>query len=279
MLKLSTCWVHKHLKFSLFLFAYLPTGNSIIVNSSTWSGLGTLVSLAGPTGTFQGAPPDTALQLTSTTGNANGFNFIGRLQDYDAFTATYEVKCSGNADAIFFYFGGVIEPSTEWDSSSAAFEVANNIYIYNTYSDGSGQRVVATLTAGDIAIKQDSVFNSNTGSWIPMSVQYNRTASSFTVKVSAQGTLLLSSVVTGASAWFSGSSGSNWGIGARAGGLSGIFSFRRLQVIGSMNQANPCLSCIAGTYSTTAGDDVFFSFVIPAHSLIMIRCCKFRCVQ
>ena len=74
--------LYEHLKFSFYLFR-ICTGNSLIVNSSTWTGLGTLVSLAGPTGTFQGAPPNTALQLTSTTGNANGFNFTDHPSSSD----------------------------------------------------------------------------------------------------------------------------------------------------------------------------------------------------
>ena len=212
---------------------------------------GYLVSLSGPTATVQGVIPNIVIQLayTSNGWTSNAFNFIGRLQDYESFTATYDVKCSGGADAIYFYFGGVTEPKTESDSSCMAFEVANDLY--------NGVRVLTSLQAGDINLYEYSPFNSNTDSWITMSVTYTKNVSSFTVNVFAQGALLLTTQVPEAGNWLSSLSGSYWGIGARTGGVTGNFSFRRLQVVANMSVTEaelPCYSCSAGTYSSNSGN-------------------------
>ena len=186
---------------------------------------GYLVSLSGPTATVQGVIPNIVIQLayTSNGWTSNAFNFIGRLQDYESFTESV--------------------------SSCMAFEVANDLY--------NGVRVLTSLQAGGISLYEYSPFNSNTDSWITMSVIYTKNVSSFTVNVFAQGALLLTTKVPVAGNWLSSLSGSYWGIGARTGGVTGNFSFRRLQVVANMSVTEAelsCYSCSAGTYSSNPGN-------------------------
>ena len=213
--------------------------------------------LRGASGSFQDAPTpnDTALQLAyqkydSTT---NAFNFFGRLQDFDEFIVTYEVWCSGVADAIYFYFGGVNVPCNEDDTCNAsmAFLVANDIY-NGDVGNRLGSGLFASMRADSLKVMVEDIdFNSNTASWIKMRVQYIRDSSSFAVYVSAEDSILLTVHVPDAITWFSNLSGSNWGIAARTGALAGDFLFRKLQVVASLEVCN---ICSPGTYSTNAGE-------------------------
>ena len=177
---------------------------------------------------------------------SNAFNFRGRLQEYSFFEARVEVQCLGEADAIYFYFGGSRVPSDENDVQSGAFIISTNTY-WATF-----QMQLATPYLSEV-IK----FNIPTGVWVPMVVQYtsNSRDQSFYVQASISGTIVMSTTVVGAGSFLNSELGTNWGIGARSGEISGYFSFRQLQVDTGAAYCGAGLvsSCQAGSYS--AGDD------------------------
>ncbi len=234
------------------------------MDATNWYGAGLSDNHVGPKSTVSGLSPNMQIQLTysGTPSTVNSFYFRGRLQDFSYFQSTYDVLCSGTADEIHFFFGGQRVPNNGFDGTSEAFLVANDIYLgrHNTgltTNFPGNQRIAATLHSGRNSAFQDVAYDSNTGSWITMTVTYTRGISSFTVSVSAQGVPLLSTVVTGGNAWIENTSGDYWGIGAYCGALTANFYFRNLRVVGTP-QNPPCYICTAGSYSSEAGIGILF---------------------
>ncbi len=169
----------------------------------------------------------TFAQLTSgVTSTSNAFDFSGRLQDYASFLATFSVKCSGRADAIYFYFGGIGAPASENDDSDSKACVIG-LSLYNN---------LLQISMNNPSIKINLYYDvqSQTETWIPINIIYQRTSdSSFNVGVTVSGSTTSSTSATAsvAGAWFTSSSGVHWGIGARTGASAGTFSFKDLAVI------------------------------------------------
>jgi hypothetical protein len=166
------------------------------------------------------------------TSTANAFNFRGLLQNHGFFSATFQIKCSGTADAIYFYFGGSSAPIKESDTASGAFIVGLSVY-HNWFQ--------AFMDSSSVNINQPYI--PILGSWISVNIQYIRISNtSFTVSVIAGGSPVLASTVVNANTWLSSQSRDYWGIGARTGDSSGTFSFTTLEVKAGDDHFIHCLN-------------------------------------
>ena len=216
---------------------YLDT--IFLVSAGTWQTLGSFVAMIGPWNTYSvstpsgylsGSAPNVQGVLTTSYSNQdNAFNFNGRLQDYSSFTASYNVLCSGQGNAIYFYFGGTSPAVDEGTCGGCGGLSSNSIIISNNLYTQS-------ITLASSTVTKSVTYNSNTNAWISMTVQCTQqSASSLTVTVTANSAVILTQTITGLSTWFSSTSGSNFGIGARCGAATANFAFSNLQIKTGMN--------------------------------------------
>ncbi len=200
-----------------------------VVTTSSWQNSGQLINLRGIAASVEVVQGSTVAKLTSGfTSTSNAFEYRSRLQDNVFFLATFSVLCSGDADAIYFYFGGTGTPVTEGDVSGSACLIG--ISLYNNLLE-------INLNDPPVNTRLNYNVKSQTGTWIPMTIMYNRTSdSSFAIRVAAHGSTELSTSVTisNAGSWLLSASSDYWGIGARTGAVTGTFWFKDLEVLAGM---------------------------------------------
>jgi hypothetical protein len=239
------------------------------VTTSTWQGIGQVITLRGSAASMGIMDGRTVAWLTNgTTFTSNAFDFRGRLQDYGLVLVKFSIRFTGSADAIYFYFGGTRVPEHEVDTSNSTACIISLSLFSN--------QILARMNDPPLNLNFNYDLQSQVGTWSPVEISYYRASdTSFSVRATVSGSTVFSNLVTvqNAGTWLTSGSGDHWGIGARTGLNTAVFLFKDIavatgqvftikiienfeKIIGYcclLAGATSCRACTAGTYLTTTG--------------------------
>ena len=198
-----------------------------LVNVRNWYTVMTLNNIQGTVAATTISDPNVQYRLTlAGGGNHNSFSNSTRIQDYNSFTCSFELKTdTGGSDGLYFFCGatGVTGNSLLEVTSNGSFMLSFIVYSPNTI--GIHLRNSSSTTVSYVPLTNWVA----SSSWDPVTITYTRGIVNTWI-VNFNGADIITYSDSGNETWRASTSGSNWGIGSRSGGGDMTSYIRRVQL-------------------------------------------------